>query len=64
MAFKAAITSARLAMCLAEEWLFRLLLLILRTSTTTWMFFTAEEEEEEEDVCRVGEASLSESTVR
>ena len=66
MAFKAAITSARLAICLAEEWLFLLLLLILRTSITTWIFFTADNSDEEDDgdVCSVGEASLSESTVR
>ena len=41
MAFKAAINAARLAMCLAEEWLFRLCLLMLRTSITTCTFFTA-----------------------
>lgn len=68
MTFKAAITSSRLAMCLAEEWLFLLLLLILRTSITTWIFFTADNSEEEDDsdgdVCSVGEASFSESTVR
>ena len=41
MAFKAAINAARLAMCLADEWLFRLCLLMLRTSITTCTFFTA-----------------------
>ena len=49
MAFKAAIKAARLAMCLAEEWLFRLYLLMLRTSITTCTFFTAAAAADDDD---------------